>query len=179
MKSLRKKDTSIPMDKFFNLIKPNYKYLKITPDKSIRNYNSANIAKAIKNTYKTILRHIRMEQKKLWVETSFKVSYLVDIKGGNASFYFLVPEVFLPILQEKIREVWSKATLTIEDHIEEHSKKAECYQITYKKEDALSINVDRKNNEPLNSILSVMDIMKDDDRVTIIYNFMCNGYNEG
>ncbi|HHD2753322.1 TPA: hypothetical protein ACOTG0_002131 [Clostridium perfringens] len=172
MKSLRKKDTSIPMDKFFNLIKPNYKYLKITPDKSIRNYNSANIAKAIKNTYKTILRHIRMEQKKLWVETSFKVSYLVDIKGGNASFYFLVPEVFLPILQEKIREVWSKATLTIEDHIEEHSKKAECYQITYKKEDALSINVDRKNNEPLNSILSVMDIMKDDDRVTIIYNFI-------
>lgn len=172
MKSLRKKDTSIPMDKFFNLIKPKYKYLKITPDKSIRNYNSANIAKAIKNTYKTLFRQIRIEQKKLWVETSFKVSYLVDIKGGNASFYFLVPEVFLPILQEKIREVWSKATLTIEDHIEEHSKKAECYQIAYKKEDALSINVDRKNNEPLNSILSVMDIMKDDDRVTIIYNFI-------
>lgn len=172
MNILKKKDTSIQIDKFFNLIKPNYVYLKITPDKSIRNYNSSNIAKAIKNTYKTILKHIRIEQKKLWVETSFKVSYLIDIKGKEVSFYFLVPEVFLPIIQEKIREIWGKATLTIEDSIEEHSIRAECYQISYRKEDALSINVDRKNNEPLNSLLSVMDIMKDDDRVTIIYNFI-------
>lgn len=172
MNILKKKDTSIQIDKFFNLIKPNYVYLKITPDKSIRNYNSSNIAKSIKNTYKTILKHIRIEQKKLWVETSFKVSYLIDIKGKEVSFYFLVPEVFLPILQEKTREIWSKATLTIETSIEKLSNKAECYQISYRKEDALSLNVDRKNNEPLNSILSVMDIMKDDDRVTIIYNFI-------
>lgn len=48
----------------------------------------------------------------------------------------------------------------------------EMYQLSYKKEDALSLQVDRKSNEPLNSILNVMDIMKDEDRVTIVYNFI-------
>ena len=169
---MMKKNTRISLERYFELTKPHYVYLKITPDKSIRNYNSANIAKAIKHTYKTISKQIRVEQKKLWVETSFKVSYLIDIKQGNASFYFLVPTVFLPVLQEKVREIWSKATLSIEEKIEDHSERVECYQVSYKKEDALSLNVDRKSNEPLNSILSVMDIMKDDDRITIIYNFI-------
>ena len=166
------RNTAIPLERFFKLIKPKYLYLKITPDKSIRNYNSSNIAKAIKYTYKTLNKQIRIEQRKLWVETSFKVSYIVDIRAINTEFYFLVPEVFLPILQEKVREIWSKATLTIQESIEQHSKDVEYYQVSYKKEDALSLNVDRKTNEPLNSILSVMDIMKDNDRVTIIYNFI-------
>ena len=172
MALLKKKDTRISLEKYFQLIKPQYVYLKITPDKSIRNYNSGNIAKAIKHTYKVISRQIRFEQKKLWVETSFKVSYLIDIKSGNVSFYFLVPKVFLPILQEKVREIWSKATLNIEENIEEHSKDVEYYQVSVKKEDALSINIDRKSNEPLNSILSVIDIMKENDRITIVYNFI-------
>lgn len=169
---LKRKNSRITLERYFQLTKPRYVYLKIIPDKSIRNYNSCNIAKAIKHTYKAIIKQIKIEERKIWVETSFKVSYLIDIKDKNASFYFLVPECFLPVLQEKVREIWSKATISLEEKIDEHTKNVECYQVSYKKEDALSLNVDRKSNEPLNSILSVMDIMKDDDRITIIYNFI-------
>lgn len=172
MALLRQKNNRISLEKWFELVKPSYVYLKITPDKSIRNYNSVNIAKAIKHTYRAITKKIKFEQKKLWVQTSFKVSYIIDIKNGNVDFYFLVPECFLPVLQEKVREIWSKATLSIEENIEEINKNADCYQVYCKKEDALSLNVDRKNNEPLNSILTVMEIMKNDDRVTIVYNFL-------
>ncbi|MGU8365182.1 hypothetical protein ACV3NC_14455 [Clostridium perfringens] len=172
MELFKKKNTAIPLDKFFQLIKPQYKYLKITPDKSVRNYNTSNIAKSIKNTFKTINKRIRIEQKKLFFETNFKISYMVDIRAGKTDYYFIVPEVFLPMLQEKIREVWTKATITIEEGVEAFREDSDVYQVSYKKEDALSLNIDRKTNEPLNSILSVMEIMKDNDRVAILYNFI-------
>lgn len=168
---IKKRDTSIPLDKWFAYIKPKYKYIKITPDKSIKNYNAINIAKAIKFTYKAMNKRIKIEQKKLWFETNFKISYIVDIKAKEASFYFMVPEVFIPLLVEKISEIWAKVTMEIIDKIEDHTKDVECYQVAYKKEDALSLNVDRRTAEPLNSILSVMEIMKDTDRITVVYNF--------
>ena len=54
----------------------------------------------------------------------------------------------------------------------EELESAETYSLSYKKEDALSLGVDKKSNEPLNSILSVMDIMKEEDRIRVIYNFI-------
>lgn len=163
---------SIKISDYFELIKPKYTYIKIIPDKSIRNYNSTNIAKAISHTWKNLNRRIKREQKKIFFETNFKISYIIDIKSNNASFYFLVPKPFVSILVEKIREIWSKATIEEVERIEGFSDNSITYQLTYKKEDALSIAVDKKSNEPLNSILNVIDIMKDTDRITIIYNFL-------
>lgn len=172
MLNFKKRDTSIPLDKYFQLIKPQYVYIRIIPDKSIRSYNSENIAKAIKYTYKSINKRIKFEQKKLWVETNFKISYIIDIYSGGANFYFLVPIVFKGIIIEKIREIWSKATLEELVSLKEHSKDTICYQMVYKKEDSLSLNIDRRTSEPLNSLLSVIEIMRETDRVTIIYNFL-------
>lgn len=169
----KEKVKSIPVDKYFELTKPKYVYIKITPDKSIRNYNSSNIAKAIAHTYKSIDRRIIKEQKKIFFETNFKISYIIDIYSNNAEFYFMVPKTFVSSILEKIREIWSKATLEILDEgFKPFSDTAIAYQLSYRKEDALSLNIDKKSNEPLNSILSTMEIMKSDDRVTLIYNFL-------
>ena len=167
-----KKERSIPIDRYFQLIKPKYKYIKILPHKSIRNYNTINIAKTVAYTYKALNKRIRWEQKKLFFETSFKISYVIDIEPTNVNFYFLVPEPFLDILVEKVREVWSQATIEVMDGIKSFGKKAEYYELSYKKLDCLSLDVDRRSNEPLNSILNVMDIMKEEDRITIVYNFL-------
>lgn len=167
-----KKQPTVINEKYFKLIKPSYIFIRIIPHKSIRNYNSTNIAKAIAHTYKTLDKKIRFEQRKLTFETNFKISYMIDIESNNVSFYFIVPEVFENILLEKISEIWSKATVERVDNIKPLSPTASKYQLRYKKEDALSLYVDKKSNEPLNSILNVMEIMKDDDRVTIIYNFI-------
>lgn len=164
---------SIKMSDYFQLKKPQYIYLKITPHKSIRNYNSSNIGKAIAHTYRAINRRIYKQQKKLFFETSFKISYVIDIYEGNANFYFLVPKPFLNLILEKIKEIWAKATVElVEEGLKPFSPYSETYQLSYKKEDALSLQVDKKSNEPLNSILSVIDIMKEEDRVTLLYNFM-------
>ena len=169
---IKKDHKGLNLSKYFELIKPKYVYIKIIPDKSIRNYNTTNIIKAIAYTYKSLLKRIKIEQKKIFFETSFKISYLIDITKNDVSFYFLVPEVFQTILIEKIREVWNKATIIKDVEFKSLNNKAEIYQLYYKKEDALSIKVDKASNEPLNQILSVAEILKEDDRVTIIYNFM-------
>ena len=165
---------SLKLSNYFQLIKPKYKYIEITSHKSIRNYNSDNISKMIARTYKSIDRRIRRQQKKLFFETSFKISYLMDIQNNDCKFYFIVPSIFLNNLLEKISEIWSKATVSIfdENPIKQISNNAEMYQLSYKREDALSLKCDKKSNEPLNSILSVIDLMKDKDRITIVYNFL-------
>lgn len=163
---------SIKVSDYFALVKPKYTYIKLTPDKSIRNYDTTNIAKAITYTYRTLQRRIHKEQKKLFFETNFKISYIVDITHNQAEFYFMIPKPFLSILLEKINEVWPKAKIEEVESIKGFSNNSIAYQLTYKKENGLSLKVDKKSNEPLNSILSVIDSLKDDDRVTIIYNFM-------
>ena len=167
-----KKIQSLTLEKYFQLVKPKYTFLKITPHKSIRNYNSTNIAKAITHTWKGINRRVRREQKKLFFETNFKISYIIDIEENNANFYFMVPIVFKAIILKKITEIWSKATIVEVEGIKPFSTDSIAYQLNYKKEDALSLQVDKKSNEPLNSILNVIEIMEETDRVTIIYNFL-------
>lgn len=166
------KDKSIKLSNYFKLIKPTYVYLQITPHKSIRNYNSSNIAKAIAHTYRAINRRIYKQQKKLFFETNYKISYVIDIKNNNANFYFIIPDIFQNIIMEKCKEIWSKATMQIVDKIEDMEGDTDLYSLSYKKEDAMSLSVDKKSNEPLNSILSVMDIMKDQDRIRVVYNFL-------
>lgn len=164
---------SIKLSKYFSIIKPQYIFLKITPDKSIRNSRTDNIAKAISYMYKTISKRIRVEQKKLFFETNFKVSYIIDITKESTNFYFMVPEVYKSILVEKITEVWPKATVSEVDHIERlNTRNTVSYQLSYKYRDALSLDVNRASNEPLNSLLNVIDIMKDNDRVVLCYNFI-------
>lgn len=166
------KEIAIPISKYISLIKPIYVYLQILPHKSTKNYDSANISKAIQGLYRAINRRISIESKKLRIETNFKVSYVVDIKKADTSFYFIVPRCYLNIIIEKIREIWPKVDLNIVDKIAEFAENTVYYQLNYKKEDALSIQINKKSNSPLNEILSVMEIMQEEDRITLVYNFL-------
>jgi|GEM_PF-506223 len=167
-----KKDFSIPVSKYFEIIYPTYLYLKITPHKATRNMDSRNIAKAIQNTYRSIDKRIKRDKNKLFIESNFKISYVVDVRKENTSFYFIVPKPYLNIIIEKVREIWSKVELNIVDPIGKFNEDTVYYQLNYRKEDALSLHCDHKSAEPLSSILSVMEIMQESDRVTIVYNFL-------
>lgn len=162
---------SIKLSDYYKIIKPVYRYIKITTHKSIRNYNTTNIAKTVANTYKSLDSCIKREGKKLIFETSFKISYVIDIYKEEANFYFIVPEYYLNQMLTKIKEIWSKATIEVVEGIDPISSTASTYSLSYSKDDALSLHVDKKTNEPLNQILVVMDNMIEDDRVTLLYNF--------
>lgn len=164
---------SIKLSEYFELRKPTYRYIKITPHKSLRNYSTSSLSKSICATYKELNKRIYKEQKKLIVECDFSIKYMIDIYKNDTNFYFIVPNFFLDNCLEKINEIWTKATVEVlEEKVAPFSPNSKLYGMSYKYLDGLSLGVDRKLNEPLNSILRTMEIMKDDDRVSIIYNFM-------
>ena len=166
------KEIAIPISKHVELIKPQYLYLQIIPHKSTRNYDSTNVAKAIQQTFKALNKRINYDKKKLSIETNFKISYVADIRKGDTCFYFIVPKPYLNYIKEKIYEIWPKVDLNVVDAIKAFDPGTVYYQLNTKKEDALSIQIDKKSNEPLNSVLAVMEIMQLEDRVTLIYNFL-------
>ena len=98
---------SMKLSKYIEIIHPVYITLKITPDTSIRNYNSATIAKAINYTYRTISQRKRKEGKllklkfKYVVETPTKVSFFIDICKNDVSFYFIIPEHNYTLINKK------------------------------------------------------------------------------
>ncbi|MCD3211087.1 hypothetical protein G8T71_06925 [Clostridium botulinum C/D] len=164
MKSIKLKD-------YFEIVKPKYIILKIIPHNSIRNYDSSNIAKAIQSMYKSLRQQIRIDHKKLKININYKLSFFIDINKRNVNFYFLVPERYLNLFKEKITQTWEQVKIEQVDNIKNFSKAADSYELKYKKEDALSLRVDKKSNILLNNLLNVIDIMKENDRIGIFYNF--------
>lgn len=157
---------------YFEVIHPKYVILKLTPDTSIRNYNSSNIAKAIQYMYRSIWNRIRFQERHFIYETEVKCSFFIDIRKQNVQFYFVVPVQYEALIREKISETWPKVTIETAESIEQFTENAIKYQLKYSKEDALSLNLNKKCNEPLNSILNVLDIMQEGDRIGIFYNFI-------
>jgi hypothetical protein len=157
---------------YVQIKKPIYSYLRLTPDTSIRNYNSSAVAKMVHLMQKKITQRISLEERKLIFETEVKCCYIIDIYKTTVEFYFVVPQQYTNIAIEKILEVWPKITIKQVEALNPISPTAVKYALNYKKEDGLSLSVDKKSNEPLNNILNVLDIMQDKDRVTILYNFM-------
>lgn len=163
---------SMKLSDYFTVVNPKYIILKVTPDTSIRNYNSSNIAKAIQYMYKNITQRIHREEKKFIVETPVKCSFFIDVRKQNVQFYFIIPKLYLGLIKEKITETWPKVTIEAVENIPEFTEDALKYQLKYSKEDALSLSLNKKCNEPLNSILNVVDILEEGDRVGIFYNFI-------
>lgn len=170
---------SIKISKYLQIIKPNYTYLKLTPDTSItfNNNDSSNIAKSISHFYKNINEQIsRQEQYSHWYNIRFKIerpmkcSYFIDISKDNVSFYFIVPNQHVNNIKEKIATIYKKISIEEVSEIKEFSKEVLKYQLNYKKEDAFSLTTDKKST--LNSIFSVIDVLREEDRIGIFYNFL-------
>lgn len=178
LKKDNKNNKILSLKEYVNIIKPEYVYLKITPDKSIIDEQNTNIiAKAIKNTYKSLFKQIRIENKKLIIEPDYKVSYIIDMDKNGVSFVFIIPKFYFDTLFEKICSIWQRATYEIIEGIPPHSKNAKGYKLTYKKEDALSLNTDGKG-VLMDQLLSNTQMLQDNDRITVIYNFIpCSDFN--
>lgn len=75
-----KKLKNIKLGDYFKIIHPQYTYLQIIPDTSIRNYNSSTIAKTIQTLYKALWGRINFDTKPWTLEPTFKVSFYMYIK---------------------------------------------------------------------------------------------------
>ncbi|MDF2892530.1 MAG: hypothetical protein K0R80_2897 [Clostridia bacterium] len=157
---------------FFKIYNPKYSILKIIPDTSIRNYDSENIARVICNMYDQPIDRLKFKSHQLTYRLPNKTAFFIDISLKDVCFYIITPEEFEKLILEKCSNTWPKATIQRVALVPMFSSKAVKHELVYRKEDALSLKVDKKSNEPLNSILNIIDIMEQDDRVGVLYNFM-------
>lgn len=163
---------SITLKEYFKIIKPTYVYLKLTPTNSIRNYNSDKIAKAINSIYKDFTQRIIKYERQIQFHCPSKVSYYVYIEKHKTEFYFIVPEVYLHLLKEKIGDTWKGITVKQVEAIPVFDKTCKKYALQYSKEDGLSLATDKRTNTLLSSTLNVINVMEEEDRIGVFYNFM-------
>lgn len=163
---------------YFEIKKPTYIALKIIPHSSTRNYNSDSIAKMVSNMYRSIIKSIHKIEKKYVVETAVKCSYIVDISLLDVCFYFLVPKQYKKLAYERITSTWPQATVEDTQVPTIKGNNTTTYQLKYKNLDAFSLSCDKRTNSTLENNLNVLDIMEQDDRVMICYNFIpCSQYS--
>ncbi|MCI3922510.1 hypothetical protein MO973_19955 [Paenibacillus sp. TRM 82003] len=177
---------SIPIHEAFRIIKPEYVYLKIKPNNSIRNNGTHKIARAISSLYKNVIENIKREEqrlikvmgKKFIVPTKIsltfnpKVTYFIYMEKKKVEFYFIIPKQHVMFLKEKLSDVWTNVTIEQVEEIPGFRDDATKYQLHYRKEDGLSLATDRRNNDLLNSNLNVVEILEQGDRLGIVYNFI-------
>ena len=178
--------TDLELKNIVKIVQPEYIYLKLTPNNSIRNNSTHKLAKAINSLYKNITQNISRTNetfvnvlgKEFMLNSNYsvvlnsKISYFIYIEKQKIEFYFIVPKQYLSVIKEKINDVWAGVTVTQAIDIPLFSGTAIKHQLVYAKEDGLSLATDRRGNEVLESNLNIVDVMDTEDRVGIFYNFM-------
>ena len=166
------KPKSIKLSDYFEIINPEYIYLQLIPHNSIRNYNSDKIAKAINTLYLSLTQRIHKQDKRMFIYKPSKVGYYTYITKNDVSFYFVIPQNRLNLIKDKIGSTWNGITIKQVDTLPTFSTNTIKYYLTYRKEDALSLATDKRTNTLLSSSLNVIDIMEDDDKIGVFYNFI-------
>lgn len=169
---MKNKQNSIKMSDYFQINKPKYTYLKLIPNTSIKNNKVANVANIINDVYVDINKRFKKHNKGFSYDLPAKVSFIVDINSTHANFYMIVPNLHLKEFNQKLTEAFGKITIEEVYEIKGISKDCTKYSLSYARDDSMSIHIDRRDNDLLSNNLSVMDILQDDDRVVIVYNFM-------
>lgn len=164
---------NIKLSSYYQIVNPKYRYLKIIPHTSAKNNKSDDIAAIVNLMYKSLKVRVTKENSKLTIKSQCKLSYYIYITKENVSFYFIVPDYYLSLIKNKINGTWgNKINIEEVSEIPTFSENCSKYQMTYKNKDGLSLATDKRNNDLLSNNLSVIDTMRDNDAVGIIYNMM-------
>ncbi|MHB1420761.1 MAG: type IV secretory system conjugative DNA transfer family protein [Bacillota bacterium] len=181
---------SIKLSDYFKVIHSEYIYLKLISNFSIRNANTQKLAKAVASLYKGLPQSIKREDERIvkflgrdfLIGTRYsmtmpgKIAYFIYIERQKAEFYLIIPTQHYTIFKEKISDVWPTVTIEKVDILPQFGTPTK-YQMVFRKEDPLSLRVDRRDNDLLNSTLNIIEVMEDDDRAGVFYNFMPTNQN--
>lgn len=169
---IKKKTESIKLSKYIEIQKAEYTHIQVIPSKSCRNTNTDKILVLANTMYKKLDRLIRIENKKLIITSKLKLSYYIHITKRCTEFYFIVPTVFYSQVKTKLSETWKNVEVKKVNALPININDCTKYQLSYKLNDVLSLNVDKRSNSLLNANLSVLEILQDDEAVGIFYNFI-------
>lgn len=169
---IKRKTESIKLSKYIEVQKAEYTHIQVIPSKSCKNTNTDKILVLANTMYKKLDKLVRIENKKLIITSKLKLSYYIHITKSSTEFYFIVPTVFYNQVKTKLSETWKNVEIKKVDDLPIDINSCTKYQLSYKLNDVLSLNVDKRSNSLLNANLSVLEILQDQESVGIFYNFI-------
>jgi hypothetical protein len=166
----------IKLSTYFAYKNPKYTCLQLIPSTSNRNYDTELIAQTISSmTQLPILKRLYKEkiQKsfKIYYNMPEKVVFFMKFTKVDCQFYLIVPEHYKTLYISKCTETWRRITVK---ELQDMPKFCGgiIASLQYSKEDALSLKINKKMNEPLNNLITVKSVMEEDDEINIITNFL-------
>ena len=172
------KAKSMKLNDYVKVVKNEYVTVQIIPAKSNRNNNTDAIAQIINKMYLKANQLIIRENKKLIISTQMKASYYIHITKDKVEFYFIIPKIHITKFKTKFIEVWKNVEVKEVDRIPVVINKGTKYQLNYKYNDSLSLDVDKRSNDLLNANLSTLEILEAGESIGIFYNFIPTGERE-
>lgn len=166
------KPKSIHLSRYFEIAKNEYATVQIIPTKSSRNNNTDSIAAIINKMYLKLNQMIKRENKKLIISTQMKVSYYIHITKKEVQFYFIIPKIHLTKFKTKFIEIWKNIEVKEVKEIPVNINEGTKYQLNYKYNDILSLDIDKRSNDLLNANLSTLEILENNESIGIFYNFI-------
>ena len=166
------KSKSIKLSNYYEIRKAEYTYIQVIPSKSCRNTNTDKVLSLANTMYRKLDKLIKIENKKLIIESKLKLSYYIHITRSSTEFYFIVPSIFYNQFKVKLSEIWKNVEINKVNNLPIDINQCTKYQLQYKLNDILSLDVDKRSNSLLNANLSVLEILQDQESVGIFYNFM-------
>ena len=163
---------SMKISDYFEIKNPEYEILKLTPTKSNRNTQTDKIAELVNKMHRKTDKLIYKENKKLIIEPQYKFMFYIHIEKHSVKFFAVIPKIYINQFKVKFRETWRNIQIDIVNELPININECSKFQLSYKNDDALSLKVDLRDNSLLNANLSVVDIMKEGEVISILYNFI-------
>ncbi|MWV44860.1 hypothetical protein GRF59_14660 [Paenibacillus sp. HJL G12] len=177
---------ALKLSEYIEITKPEYVFLKLKPNNSIRNNSTHKLARAISGLYKNVIENIDKKEEmmikflgkdfiiptKITIHTNSKVSYFIYMEQKKIEFYFIVPSHQIMYIKEKINDVWTQLTVEEVTELPSFNEESTKFQILYKNEDGMSLATDRRNNDLLHSNLNAIEMLKEGDKLGVFYNFI-------
>lgn len=166
------KPKSMKLSDYYEYRKCEYSIIRLVPTKSNKNNNTEQIASLINKIFKQSNKYINQASKKLIIVQKPKVSFYIHITKGKVQFYFIIPKSYLNQFKIKFQEVWKNIEIEEVDNIPMDINSCSKFDLHYKYDESLSLAVDKRNNDLLNSNMTITSILEENEMVGILYNFI-------
>lgn len=162
----------IVLNKCVEIKKTEYSYIQLIVTKSNKNNNTEQIATLINSMYKKTNKLIYQADKKIIIEQQPKASFYIHIEKQSVKFYFMLPKDQFNKFKTKFKEVWKNIEIKEVDALPVDINSCTKFDVHYENDDSLSIAVDKRNNDLLNSNMSIVDMLEEKEIVGLFYNFI-------
>lgn len=166
------KTKSMTISDYFEYKKMQYTYVELIVTKANRNNNTEQIATLVNEMFVKTNKYICKDSKKLVIEQRPKASFYIHITKDKVQFFFIIPKMFLNKFKAKFQNCWKNIEIREVDNIPVNINSCSKFDVHYENNDALSVAVDKRNNELLNSNMSIVNTLEDGEVVGIFYNFI-------